>query len=489
MHGIFLSAVVSHIFNFNAAIRPLGPYRIASHLRNNGYDIQVIEFAQYLENDRLEKLLEKFITKDTKFIGLGLMIWYENQKFVQIMNKFADLFTTIKKNYPNIKIIVGGSTSFMWSKRYPNNSVIDYIVKGYGEDQTLSLFDYHYKNSNHPPFELIDGNKHLSENMVIDKQFNFLRNSHTWSKSDCIQPGEALPIEFARGCIFKCSFCKYPHIGKSKNDYTKELDCIKQELLDNYYKFGTTSYYVTDDTFNADKDFIEAFSIMSKSLPFKLQYGAYLRADLLDAHPDQEDMFLENGLNSCFFGIETFDPNNAKIIGKPWSAKRAKEYVPYVYNEKWKSKISITSSFIAGLPNETLESLKEVNQWIVDNNLPSIVWHPLQITRDSNSYKSEFELNAEKYGIHFKLFEGKSIWYHDTCDEKLAIEWTKELVNDIKPNIGPQCWGNIEYLTYGYNKNFNVDTRQLKHHEIDWTWMSQSVKSIVTNYYKDLMSL
>jgi len=47
---------------------------------------------------------------------------------------------------------MGGSTGFVWSRRYPDNTVFDYIIKGYAEDQTLALFDHYYKKGQHPAF-------------------------------------------------------------------------------------------------------------------------------------------------------------------------------------------------------------------------------------------------------------------------------------------------------------------------------------------------
>ena len=489
MHGIFLSSIVSTNTRKFSIMRALGPYRLASHLRENGYDIQVIEFVHLMEDQHIEKLLHKFITPKTKFIGLGFMINLGDGKYTYYMNRFTRLFLKIKEQFPQLKIIIGGSTAPMWSSRYQNKEVFDYIINGYGEDQTLALFNHHYKGTPHPPFEIKNGNKHLSENLIKDKLFNFTTNMHRWHKSDCIQHGEALPIEFARGCIFKCTFCKYPHIGKHKNDYTKHIEYIEEELLYNYNNFGTTTYYVTDDTFNADTDFIKSFTDMAKSLPFKLQYGAYLRPDLLHGNPETEDMFLENGLYVCFFGIETFHPDNAKIVGKPWSAKHGKDYLKYIYHDKWKRKIGVTSSLIAGLPNETLEELKDVNKWFSENELSSWIWHPLHVSRSSDSYKSEFDINAEKYGFQFNIVEGKSRWQHSTCDELLAIDWTIELTNDIRTTRSLVSWGQIELTTYRYDQSFNTNSITMKMHEFDWVWIDGRAREILIKYYKDLLAL
>lgn len=400
--------------------------------------------------------------------------------------KLAKLFLTIKRQYPKIKFMIGGSTGFVWSRYFRNNEMFDYVIKGYGEDQTLALFDHYYKGTAHPPFEIVDGNKHLSEHLVVHKEFEFNTSRHTWEKQDCIQPGEALPIEFARGCIFKCSFCRYPHIGKSKNDYTKCIEQIHEELVDNYNKFGTDTYYVTDDTMNADVEFVRAFTDMSKSLPFKLKYGGFLRLDLIHAHQDTADMFLENGLKSVYFGIESFEKENSKMLGKAWSAKHGKEYLPYIYHDKWNKNIHITTGLIAGCPNETLDDLKQVNQWFIDNSLPTWLWHPLFIGRNGNYYKSEFDLNAEKYGFWFKAVEGNSIWFNKICNEHLAIDWVNELQNAVNKYQVPTTWILLELCTYGYD--FDKITK-MKYPEINWSEVTNRGKTVFENYYRDLLAL
>jgi radical SAM superfamily enzyme YgiQ (UPF0313 family) len=489
MHGIFLSAFVNSSFLDASFNRPLGPYRMASFLRNNNYDIQVIEFAHLLTDDQIYRLVEKFITPETKFIGLGLMIYYKHGKWIQCINKFARVMTSLKEKYPHVKIIVGGSTGFIWSKRYPNKSVFDYIIKGYGEDQTLALFDHYYKGTPHPAFEIVDGNKHISEHLVKNKVFQFTADSHKWHTRDCIQPSEVLPIEFARGCIFKCSFCRYPHIGKHKNDYTKHLDCIKEEILYNYNNFGTTSYYVTDDTFNADTEFVKQFTDMVKSLPFALKYAAFIRADLIHGNPETEDMFLENGLMSCQFGIETFDTTDSKIIGKAWSAKHGKKYLPYLYNDKWKNKIHICVGMLAGLPNETLSDLKNTNKWFIDNNIPSWLWHALHIAKDSNYYKSDFDLKAEEYGFKFKLFEGRPIWYHDNCDELLAFDWKNELTNESKQYQTVPTWTLMELESYQYDKHHSISASVAKVTDLNVDFINKTATTMIKKYYQDLWDL
>jgi hypothetical protein len=65
---------------------------------------------------------------------------------------------------------------------------------------------------------------------------------------------------------------------------------------------------------------------MVKTLSFQINYATYLRIDLLAAHPESVDMLLENGLKGAFLGIESFNTDAAKLIGKSWIGKSSKDY-------------------------------------------------------------------------------------------------------------------------------------------------------------------
>jgi radical SAM superfamily enzyme YgiQ (UPF0313 family) len=484
MHSIFLSALIPR--NDKSFIRPLGPYRIASHLRQHGYNVQVIDFVHLFTHEEILKLIEKFITPETKFIGMGIMIDARHPRVRTHYSYLGILCYKIKKAYPQLKLIVGGSVSFHWSKVHQNKKLFDYVVNGYGEDQTLALFDHHYKGTPLPPFEIVDGNMHLSEHLVRECKYKFNSTMHEWDRRDCIQEEESLPIELARGCIFKCSFCRYPHIGKRKEEYAKQLDLVREELIQNYQKFGTTTYYVTDDTFNADTEFMKDFTDMVKSLPFKLKYCAYVRADLLQAHPEQEDMFLENGLISAFFGVESFDKKTSELYSKPWSHKKGKEYLTYINNDKWKDKIHLSLGLIVGGPYETLEDYRNTDKWCIDNNIPSWLWHPLSVSVDMLYYKSELDKNYMAAGFSFKLLEGEVMWYHNNCDQQKAVEWSLELFNETKPYQTPSSWTLIEYETYGY-KFENTGFWKIDQYRYENILRRMEEKFI--NYKRDLMAL
>ena len=96
-------------------------------------------------------------------------------------------------------------------------------------------------------------------------------------------------------------------------------------LLENYNKWGTTTYWIGDDTFNDSIEKLEMFLKVTKRLPFKLNFRAYIRLDIIAMQPDQIQMLYDMGLKSCWIGIETFHPEASKTIGKGMSAEKRKK--------------------------------------------------------------------------------------------------------------------------------------------------------------------
>ena len=133
--------------------------------------------------------------------------------------------------------------------------------------------------------------------LLVANFFVFAQNKFLNHK---ILKGETLPIEVSRGCIFKCKFCAFPLNGKSKLDYLRDPILIKEELQYNYEKYGTTHYFLSDDTFNDSTTKVEQIHKVVTSLPFKIKFTTYLRLDLLHAHQEQISMLEEMGLASPF---------------------------------------------------------------------------------------------------------------------------------------------------------------------------------------------
>lgn len=465
--------------------RGMGAHQIAWFLRKFGYTVQVINYSPELDLSKINNLLDKFVTSDTKLIGLSGIFIEDRPSF---FTKMGLAFKRIKERHPQITFISGGSSVSVIKLKL--KKVIDYYFVGHAENTMLQFCNWIFKNGPKPLIEInAEGLKHVKETSYTGEiNFTIDECDYRWDDSDCIQPLEALPLETSRGCIFKCKFCSYPLIGKYKKDFLKPMSNIRNEIIDNYERFGTTSYYMLDDTFNADKERLEEFANMSVNLPFRIKYATYLRLDLIEAHPETADMLLDSGLFGAFFGIESFHPEASKLVGKPFSGKKAKEFLPYLIHDKWKDQVHVTLGLIAGIPPETYEELIETQDWCVENGIKSWRFSPLGLNALDSYYLSEFDRNAEKYGFKVEKISGTlgASWTHTSgITSEVAVKWAKELLSKNKNVRQRGGWSAIQALQYGYTpdevKNLTIDDYKI-------SWKSR-VKNFHLTYYNMLMQL
>jgi radical SAM superfamily enzyme YgiQ (UPF0313 family) len=441
--------------------RSIGAYQLAHFLREHGYTVQVIDFTDHFTDEELLETTKKFVTEDTLAIGISTSFYTVNDvktkfihndnnkyEFLELPENILTVVDNLKNRYPKLKLIIGGSKS----ESAKNIPIVDVVIHGYAEDKMLDyLNSIPHNKKKIKSKNIIMSTSYSSPKIIKDdpicKKFSIENLQHRFNYQDCILPKETLPLEVSRGCIFKCSFCAFPLNGKSKLDYLRDPEFIKDELIYNYENFGTTNYFLSDDTFNDSTEKIEKIHKSITSLPFKISFVTYLRLDLLNAHKEQIPLLKEMGLASTFFGIESLNQKSVSTIGKGMNVNRAKEFLLELHYEHWKESIPITCSFIIGLPYETKDSINSTYQWIRNTPINSIFF-PLSLNNKSY-YKSEFDSNYEKYGYKLDLETG--YWENENFNfneaVKIAEMYNEELMR--KENV-PSSWFLMTLLNHGY---------------------------------------
>jgi radical SAM superfamily enzyme YgiQ (UPF0313 family) len=352
--------------------RPMAAYALAHWMRKSRFQCQVIDFLQHFTAKEIIEFTEPLITKDTVCIALTTVFWNADSSYPPKSIMIAIQY--FKKKFPNLPIVGGGP--------YSNNyKMLDHAFVGEGEDQFLKWCQERSMGVSLP-------------NAVFD----ITQNDHTFHEDDCIMPDEAVPIELGRGCIFKCSFCTYPNLGKSKGSYIRKPEYLLNEMLRNRDVFGTTNYVFLDDTCNEDQDKITEIANINKQLDYKIRWSGFVRADLIWSH-ENHNLMLDSGVDQVYFGMESFHPEAARKVGKGWNAKHGKDYLPKLHNDLWKQQVGIEASFISGLPGEDIPHLRSTVDWIKENNFIRGYFRGLVILP-----KSEFANNPEKYFLKKKAY-------------------------------------------------------------------------------------
>ncbi len=402
--------------------RAAGAYRIASDFRLKNEKVKVVDFFTFFNLNEIKNIILKYKTKDTAWIGFSstfmapknfdafesrIKIRSELEKGTSIgieKQEAEELFSYIRTL--GMQIVIGG----MKIKNEFKN--VKYIY-GPAEDKFIN-------------------------------NFNFNTSQILWDDSDYIFEQEHLPIEIARGCIFKCSFCSYPLNGKKLWDFCKSPKVLKEEMMRNYINYGTEGYMFSDDTYNDSTEKIRKLKNMFKTLPFDLEFSSYARADLIISKPESWDILAESGLKSVFFGIESFNHKSAKTIGKGMDPNKIKDGLQWM-KEKHPD-ILISCGFIAGLPYETQDTLNATVDWLDKAN--SIDSYSFQVL--SISPKSKIGIDPNKYGYSFNDIG----WYNDNMTESQATDIAIRSMNNTINSF--TFYNRLRNLNYTYDQIKNI---------------------------------
>lgn len=381
-------------------VKPIGIYKIASILRNAGYTVKTINFFESITNEQFKKIVDNYVSEKTKIVGLSATVLknYTTNEYFGIPNDdLLKRIDYIRNKNSNIKFILGGAQiSNTLDNILKSFETFDYIVKGQGEEAILHIVNHTYNRS-----KLIT-NTITKPFIVTDRTYtysNFNTSPHTFHKDDNIQQGECLPLEIARGCIFKCKFCSYDLTNKKFDEFTKHENLLKNEILYNYENFKTKHYLIVDDLINDSEEKVDMLLRITESLPFEISMGGYARLDMLWRYPTMIDKMKKMGIKSVFFGIETTNDKSGKIVGKGLGLSRINQTLDMLY-DKWQNQIHITASLIFGLPNDNQESVKEMSDWAIEKikskRIHIVTSQPLTIHPTLG--KAEIDKNPEKFG-------------------------------------------------------------------------------------------
>ena len=489
--------------NDGMILRYIGPYKISHYIKKHGYTSQVIDFCDRLTEEQLRTLLQKFVTSETLVIGISTTflsssgvdrVNNDSNTGYGLPKKIYKLCKEVKSRYPSLKVVVGG-----WvSETIPSFNVIDATVTSYygnSEDVFLEYLNY-LKTKSPPPLgkisSILNKNKvRIWYDTARKSHYNIQDDDFKFTDQDCILPGESLPLDVSRGCIFACKFCTFLQIGKKKYDYVRKLNLLSDELINNYEKWGVTNYSILDDTFNDTVQKLREFNSITENLKFKINYSAYIRADLVHRFPESCELLENSGLSAAIFGIETLHPEASKLVGKAWSGTTAREFLPELQHNIWKNKIFTQSNFIVGLPKDTVENIMSTTDWLLKNmchaRFSSLYLMP-PTKGEVSQYHSEFSRNYSDYGIEH-VYENETYigWKHGDWNQAKAVKLTAEIINNILVNyFKPEAWFIPSLMSYGFSREHIISTPKKQY---DKQIIMHRTQLLLDMYYKKLLEI
>lgn len=422
--------------------RSVGAYRIATEIRNAGYTCQVIDCFTSFTEEELYKIFDKVIGDNTLMVGLSSTFFRQvdvkqfmpsirpntevngfTLNYPYSVEKMQTYFDYIKSINSKIKIVMGGGLA-----EYLFAPGTDTFITGLGDVAIIEYLKFLQNKNPFLSYRVNDSGQMIIAGDDMIGRFEFETSFTKFLKEDNILHGEVLSIEVSRGCIFKCKFCNSRMLGKKKNDYIKTHTTLKDEFIRNYEEYGLTTYVYVDDTHNDNVVKLQRLADVVQSLPFKLEYSAFIRIDLMRKFPEMYQLLKDGGIKGALFGIESLNHEALKAIGKGLHPDRV---VEELHNFKDRlPHVGTFGSFICGLPYETKESVTEWADRIYSNDFPldSVRVVPLFLTKsrvnDKNIlYRSEFEIDHEKYYTFDP--NNNNVWDNGNFQYPWAVEFCR----------------------------------------------------------------
>lgn len=435
--------------------RSSGGHKIASFLRREGYTVDVVDYIHRWTLDQLKEYTQKTVSHETLFFGFSCTFYIDTPIVLEFIS-------WLKQTY-NIPLVTGSQNAAM------QKLDCDWYIYGWGENATLALID-HLKGGPEP----------IHQDRIINaynnyKSFPMDNLAVHYTDRDFINEREILLLEFARGCKFKCSFCSFPVLGV-KGDYSRDAQNVYDEMLENYDKWGVTHYMVLDETFNDRSEKIAKFADVISKLPFQPTMTAYIRADLLVSRIQDWDNLIRMGVTSHFYGVESMHHPSAKAIGKGMNSGRIQDGLIAVdeYFRKNAGFYKGHMSLIAGLPHETLDTLRASRDWLEkywshnSYHLNILMIKDLEKNAPSLNHNSDMDVNWKNFG------------YRKVPLSPDDIDWSK--------SVNPYFKSLYDYVREtGYYLNWENDNLSL--HEVvkfcAEEWSQAKVSNIIDPFMYD----
>jgi hypothetical protein len=436
------------IFNANQEVkrRTSGAYRFANQMESMGWTVTVVDWACDWPEDKLLHYLDAIVGSKTLMFAFSYT-WMKSFWVKAAIEK-------LKQRFPGRKYLAGGQ------QHYQEDVGFDVMMYGYSEIALPKTIDWMFNSSAASPKHKLHYSGILIDCISDYPAVSLSNYGINYRDDDFLLPHEMLTIEVSRGCKFKCKFCNFPFLGVREETHTS-YDLLRAELIDNYERWGTVNYLLADETLNDRESKLDMIGDVVQSLPFEVNFSGFVRLDLTVARPSHVEKLARARVWGQYYGIETFNQEAGKSIGKSMSGERLKQGLLDM-REYFMRELGVyrgTVSMIAGLPKETPQGWADAEQWLKDNWTDNNwQWYPLEISLNTSTSTSsvfakewpalgfrrvtdpsrvqayqERYVSAEHRGLQHKTEDvhiGSLQWEHDHATIEQATEFCEHWQNE-----------------------------------------------------------
>lgn len=365
-------------------------------------------------NNNENDIIKAIYREQPDIIGISCYIWN--------MNDVKSLIPTLKKILPQAIIILGGPEVSYESAELLNESAVDLIMEGEGEQTWAEYLEYRIEAKG--SIDKIDGL------IYKDKSGNIQKNAprqpldlrylpFVYENLDELAH-KIIYYEASRGCPFNCQYCLS---SIEQGVRFVPIDTVKEHMA-YFLDKGVKQVKFVDRTFNTRKQF--AMDIWKYLIEYDNGYTNFhfeIAAELISDEMYTLLAQARPGLIQFEIGVQSTNPNVLKIIKRPMPFEDIKKVVLQI---KALGNIHQHLDLIAGLPEEDYASFRQSF-----NDVMSVRPEQFQLGFLKLLKGSGLREKAEFYGLVYKEEPPYEILYTSfiSYDEILRLHSIDELVD------------------------------------------------------------
>lgn len=330
-----------------STLPPLGVLSIAASVEASGFAVDVCDaHAEQLDDEDIRRLLK---VHRPRVVGLSVLT-----SQVLAAHLIAKI---VKEVIPDCTVIAGGVHAEAMPERMLENSCIDMVIRGDGEDAAVEVVQGRAPEDIAGASYRVDGavvhNPARPVQMDLDAYpmpaYHMVDFDRYYPGATTYRQLPAINLLMTRGCPGKCTFCNSAKTTLRSRSPASMVAQIKH-LYDHY---GIRQFQFYDDTFTVMKKTVLEFCALLEAEKLDVSWIGFIRGDCFS--DKMAAAMKAAGCHQVLVGVETGSSAIAERIGKPIDHSKYQRAVDIAHRHG----LEVRASFIIGSLGETWSTMEE----------------------------------------------------------------------------------------------------------------------------------
>lgn len=379
---------------------PLGLCYMAAVLERIGHEVRIIDCP--VNNYSTDDVVQEISRFEPNWVGLSAI--------TSLIERTTELAKEIRKNFPKIKILVGGSHATVMPDETLKLTGADVVISGECEEILVSIIENpkKYKHTIVKGKPVMDLDKipfparHLLDmSKYISLPNNYKRSPHVFQ------------MFATRGCPNICTFCASAN-GIYRQRSVQNVIAELKKLISDY---NLKEIVFWDDLFTLNKHWVREFCDALIKEKINIAWSCEARVDTIDE--DLVRKMKKAGCWNIFLGIESGNQELLDNIKKRTTLDMIRKGVKAVK----KVGIEVRGSFMLGLPGETPEMARKTIDFAIELDPDYAQFSLTTPFPGTELYKTcdkwgKLDMDFKKYNVWMPVFLPKG---YDSVEQLQSI--------------------------------------------------------------------